>query len=209
MGRHEPVRPGARLARGWLAGILSTSLAGLSHYATDAATPDLLLLLIAVAGASMVCVLLAGHRMGPLRVAVAVGVSQGAYHALFSVPAHASCAGAEGTGLEHAHHGAASAAVLDPVGCATPAAYGHQPMVAAHLLAAVVTYLMVRHGEKAWWALVDALRTQVVHVLALVLPVTPAARPVRRAGEFFHRELHDLASARAVILRRGPPAPVV
>jgi 3,4-dihydroxy-2-butanone 4-phosphate synthase len=106
MGQHEQVRPGTRLVRGWLAGILSTTAAGASHYAADGSTPDLVLLLMAVAAAGLVCVLLAGVRMGPARLGVAVALSQGAYHALFSVPALAPCTA---TGVaEQAHHGAAT-----------------------------------------------------------------------------------------------------
>lgn len=210
MGQHESVRPGARLVRGWLAGMLSTTVAGASHYAADASTPNPLLLLIAAATAGLVCVLLAGARMGSVRVGAAVVVSQGAYHALFSVPSLTPCTSAGGTA--HAHHGAAAIHTtpsLEATSCLVPLALGHSPMLAAHLLAAVVTFLILRHGERSWWGLVDALRTRLPQVLALVLPLIPAARPDRRGGEFFHHGLRDLALARAVVSRRGPPAPVV
>jgi hypothetical protein len=75
-------------------------------------------------------------------------------------------------------------------------------------MAAVITFYLLRHGERSWWGLVDALRTRIPQVLSLVLPLIPAARPDRRAVEFFHCGLRDLALARAVVSGRGPPAPV-
>lgn len=90
MEQHGSVRPGARWVRGWLAASLSTFCAGLSHYLADASTPDPLPLLLALLMAGVVCGLLAGRRMGPGRVAVAVVLSQGAYHVLFSVAAFRS-----------------------------------------------------------------------------------------------------------------------
>ncbi|TDL42840.1 hypothetical protein [Kocuria rosea] len=209
MGQHEPVRPGARSVRRWLAGFLSTIAAGASRYAAEGSTPDLVLLLMAVAAAGLVCVLLAGARMGPVRVGMAVALSQGVHHALYSVPALAPCTA---TGVtEHAPHGAATirtTASFEVTSCLVPAVSGHSPMLAAHLLAAVTTFLLLRHGERSWWGLVDALGTRLPQVLPLVLPLIPAARPDRRAGEFFHHALRDLALARAVVSRRGPPAPV-
>jgi hypothetical protein len=212
MDQPTPVRPVARLVRGWLAAFLSTSLAGLSHCAAGASTPNPVLLLIAVAVAGVVCVVLAGHRMGPSRIGAAVLVSQGAYHALFSVPALAPCAVRGGWAIDHAHHGTAgmpTVSALDPAACLTPVVEGHSPMVAAHLLAAAATFCVLRHGETSWWALVDALTPRLTQVLALVLPLIPAKRPVRRSGQFSHRELHDTGWVRAAISRRGPPVPVV
>lgn len=205
MERHATVTPGARLARGWLVALLSTFCAGASHYLADASTPDPVLLLIAVAGAGVVCVLLAGRRMGPVRLGMAVVLSQGAYHALLSVPTLGSGTASSADIAAHGHHGAVMASV-SPVASSVEA---HSGMLAAHVLAAVLTFVVLRHGEKSWWALVDALRTEIGAVLALVLPLIPAARPVRRSGEFFLPGWDDTVRVRGGISRRGPPAPVV
>lgn len=205
MEQHGPVRPGARLVRGWLAAILSTVCAGSSHCLADASTPHPALMVLALAAAGMVCVLLAGRRMGPARLAVAVVLSQGAFHALFSVPALRSGTAPGEAMASHGHHGAAMASGA-PLSAGLD---GHSGMLAAHALAAVLTFLALRHGEKSCWALVDALRTEIGAVLAPVLPLIPAVRPPRRAGEFFLPALEDTVRVRGAISRRGPPAPVV
>ncbi|MFF0991370.1 hypothetical protein [Kocuria nitroreducens] len=46
-------------------------------------------------------------------------------------------------------------------------------------------------------------------VLALIMPLIPAARPVHRTGAFLHHGLHGTGWVRGAISRRGPPAPVV
>jgi hypothetical protein len=199
MEQHGSVRPGARLVRGWLAASLSTFCAGISHSIADASAPDLVLLACALAMSGLVCVLLAGRRMGPARVTAAVALSQGAYHALFSVSAARSGAAPGEAMTPHAHHGAAMASGVE----------AHGGMLTAHVLAGILTLLVLRHGEKSWWALVDALRTEIGVVLTVVLPLIPAVRPSRRAGVFFLPVLEDTGRVRGAISRRGPPAPVV
>ncbi|GAA1753507.1 hypothetical protein [Kocuria aegyptia] len=205
MEQHGPVRPGARWVRGWLAAFLSTVCAGLSHYIADASAPDPALLMCALAAAGVVCGLLAGRRMGPARMAAAVALSQGVYHALFSVPSFRSAAAPGEAMTSHVHHGAA----MVPGAPLTSGAEAPSGMLAAHVLAGILTFWVLQHGERSWWALVDALRTEVGVVLALVLPLIPAARPPRRAGEFFLPVGEDTGWVRGAISRRGPPAPVV
>jgi hypothetical protein len=205
MEPHGSVRPSARLARGWLVASLSTSCAGVSHYIADASTPDPVLLACALALSGMVCGLLAGRRMGPGRVAVAVVLSQGAYHVLFSVAAFRSGPVPGEAMASHAHHGAVMAS-QDSLSSGVEA---HPGMLAAHVLAGILTFVVLRHGEKSWWALVDALRTEIRVVLALVMPLIPAARPLRRSGDFFLPVLADTGWVRGSISRRGPPVPMV
>jgi hypothetical protein len=199
MEPHGSVPPGARVVRGWLAASLSTFCAGVSHYIADASTPDPVLLACALALSGMVCGLLAGRRMGSGQVAVAVVLSQGAYHALFSASTVRSGSVPGEATTSHAHHGAAMASGVE----------AHPGMLAAHVLAGILTFVVLRHGEKSWWALVDALRTEIHVVLALVMPLIPAARPLQRSGDFFLPVLADTGWVRGAISRRGPPVPVV
>lgn len=74
----------ARVVRGGLAGALSASVAAASHHAADMAAPDPAAVVVSAAVAVGICVLLAGHRMGPVRLSSAVVLSQGVYHLLFS-----------------------------------------------------------------------------------------------------------------------------
>jgi hypothetical protein len=199
MEQHGSVRPSARVVRGWLAASLSTFCAGTSHYIADASAPDPVLLACALALSGMVCGLLTGRRMGPGRVAAAVVLSQGAYHALFSAPTVRSGSAPGEATTSHAHHGAAMASGVE----------AHSGMLAAHVLAGILTFVVLRHGEKSWWALVDALRTEIRVVLALVMPLIPAARPLQRSGDFFLPVLQDTGWVRGSISRRGPPVPMV
>lgn len=199
----------ARVVRGGLAGALSASLAAASHFAVDMAAPDPAVVVASVAVAVGVCVLLAGHRMGPVRLGSAVAISQGVYHLLFSLPG-GNTVGAEAhfpRGVEPAHgHTHALLGTIPPD--TFPVETAHDPMLVLHLLAAVVTYLLLRHGERAWWALVDVLSTPVRRLLTVVLPWVTAQRPLERAGRSFLHDLHDLGCALEIVTPRGPPVAV-
>jgi hypothetical protein len=207
--RRPPVSPFARVARGVIAGSLSAVLAGASHFAVDPTDPAPLVLAAAVAAAIGVCVLLAGHRMGPVRLGAAVTLSQGAYHLLFSLPGTNTAGAALGPG-----HGAELAAGHPhPLpGALSPesALLGpeHWPMLLVHLLAVVATYLLLRHGERAWWSLVDVLGTPVRRLLAPTISPLNAPRLLRGPHRPLPHGLHDLGCALGIITPRGPPAPV-
>ncbi|MHC5560691.1 hypothetical protein [Kocuria sp. U4B] len=208
MGRKDAVSPVARVVRGAIAGILSVAVAGVSHYAVDTAAPSPGAVAVSVAVAVGVGVLLAGHRMGPARLASAVAISQGAYHLLFARTGANTAASHSLRGAEPAPghtHPAALPAGLPDLSSAVPA---HWPMLLLHLLAAVVTYLALRHGERAWWSLVDVLGAPLRRLLAVAFPWEAARRPVGRPGRFFHYDLHDLGCALRIITPRGPPGPV-
>lgn len=199
----------ARVVRGVIAGTLSASLAGVSHYAVDTTAPDTAIVVASVGVAVGVCVLLAGHRMGPLRLAWAVAISQGAYHLLFSRTGGHTAASRALDGAEPAPghtHPAALPAVPPDLSPSEPA---HWPMLLLHLLATVVTYLALRHGEQAWWSLVDVLGAPLRRLLAVVVPWVAARRPVGRPGRFFHHGLHDLGCALEIVTSRGPPVSVL
>ncbi|MFF0905679.1 UNVERIFIED_CONTAM: hypothetical protein RF653_18555 [Kocuria sp. CPCC 205316] len=200
----------ARVVRGGLAGALSASLAAASHFAVDKAAPEPVVVVAAVAAAVGVCVLLAGHRMGPVRLGSAVAISQGAYHLLFSLPggntvgaaAHFPRGGEPAHGHTHAPLGTVPP---DPF----PVETAHDPMLVLHLLATVVTYLLLRHGEQAWWALVDVLGTPIRRLLTVALPWVAARRPLGRPDRSFHYALHDLGCALEIVTPRGPPVAVL
>ncbi|TDL46552.1 hypothetical protein [Kocuria rosea] len=200
--------PFARVVRGGLAGSLSAAVAGASHFAVDPARPAPLVVAAAVTAAIGVCVLLAGHRMGPVRLGAAVALSQGAYHLLFSRPGTHTAGAAPGPG-----HGADLAAGHPhPPGALSPdvALLGseHWPMLLVHLLAVVATYFLLRHGERAWWSVADVLGTPVRRLLAPSIPPINAPRPLRRPHRPLPHALHDLGCALRIITPRGPPVPV-
>lgn len=207
--RTPPVSPFARVVRGGLAGTLAAALAGASHFAVDPAAPAPLVVAAAVAAAIGVCVLLAGHRMGPVRLGAAVALSQGAYHLLFSLPGRKTAGAAPDPG-----HGAELAAGHPhplPGGLSPDVALlgpEHWPMLLVHLLAVVATYLLLRHGERVWWSLVDVLGAPVRRLLAAAIPRITAPRPLRRPHRPLPQDLHDLGCALRIITPRGPPVPM-
>ncbi|MEX5272265.1 hypothetical protein [Kocuria sabuli] len=192
-----------------IAGVLSASLAAASHHAGDTAAPDPVVVVVSAAVAVGVCVLLAGHRMGPVRLGSAVVLSQGVYHLLFSL------SGGNTTGVgSHVPRGAEPGPghthpALGTVSRDLPSAEtAHWLMLLLHLLAAVVTHLLLRHGERAWWSLVDVLGAPVRRLLAVALSWVAARRPLGRPGRSFRQDLHDLGCALQIVTPRGPPVPV-
>lgn len=209
MGEPQRVGPPARMVRGVVAGGLSASLAAASHHAVDTAAGDPVVVVVSVAVAVGVCVLLAGHRMGPVRLGSAVVLSQGVYHLLFSL----SGGNTAGAGSRFPQGGEPAPGHAHPPPGTVPrdlssAETAHGLMLLLHLLAAVVTYLLLRHGERAWWSLVDLLGAPIRRLLAAAFPWVPAPRPPGRPGRFFQHDLHDLGCALQVVVPRGPPVPV-
>lgn len=209
-GGSQRVSPLARAVRGAIAGSLSASLAAASHFAVDRAAPDPAVVVASVTVAVGVCVLLAGHRMGPVRLGSAVIISQGVYHLLFSLSGE-NTAGAGAhfpQGVDPAPgHTHSALATISP---SLPAAENvHWAMLLLHLLAAVVTYLLLRHGERAWWALVDVLGTPIRRLLAVAFPWVAARRPLGRPARSVPQDLRDLSCALEIVTPRGPPGAVL
>ena len=220
-----------RFARGWSVAGFATFVAALSHTLGGGAAPGLLPVVVSLAFAGIVCIGLAGRAASLWRTATAVLASQLIFHGLFSLgasggslqtdapagtlPAHSHAAGAAllsvqpGTTAAHGLTGAHS--VLPMTGMSgmtgmSVASLDAALMWLAHLLAAVVTIVALRHGERALGILVAAARLVVRRVLAAgTLPIR--ARTAHRAPApalvFLPRELGVLLSA---MRHRGPPA---
>lgn len=197
-----------RFARGWLTAGASTLVAAFSHVAGGGMQPGVLGVVIALAVAVPVSIALAGVHLSTVRLAVAVALSQVAFHLLFSLGAEGG-GGASATGGHHsalvistAADGSVSGAVAGAMVMGGPA------MWLAHALAAVVTIVALRRGEGAAWALVRlAVRGLTVarlltaghrpEVPVVRRPPTPTGVRPRPPGQ---RHL----TARP---RRGPPCP--
>ncbi|WP_235498718.1 hypothetical protein [Arthrobacter sp. Leaf234] len=197
--------PAARLMRGMACAAFATFLAGASH-AVAGGTVPLPAILLALPLASLLCVMLAGQRLSPLRVVMGVSASQIIFHFLFAFFALVPSAPAALTG--HQHDGAFTASPL-PV---TPATSSYMSamdmsMVCSHLVAGVVTIVLVRHGEQLWWSLIGILAAAVTHIVRLVR-LCPVSRQMRRAVDA-HAPfgLYELLHSDARLQLRGPPAP--
>ncbi|ROS51574.1 hypothetical protein [Frigoribacterium sp. PhB24] len=197
-----------RFARGWVIAGASTLVAAFSHVAGGGMQPGALGVVLALAVAVPVSIALAGVHLSTVRLAVAVALSQVAFHLLFSLGA-SDGGGASASG---GHHSAlvistiADGAVSGGVGPAM--VMGGPAMWLAHALAAVITVVALRRGEGAAWALVR-LAVRGLGVARLLtaghLPEAPVVRRPPTSGGVRPRppgRRHLTARP-----RRGPPCP--
>ncbi|RKQ37212.1 hypothetical protein C1C97_005025 [Kocuria tytonis] len=202
--------------RGWAAAAVCTLCAATSHYAMDPAPPDPLLLGLVLALAGLVCVLLAGRRRGAVRTGLAVLLSQLPFHLLFAVGGHSAAAAPGTLARGHGHHAhavqsmaeqGAGAVAHDPgftaglhCGAAVTA-----PMLWAHVAAAAVTFVLIRHAEDGWWRLLAAAVQVFFTAVELLRPVLVPSRRLRPVPRAYLLPPRTWSPVR-VISRRGPPA---
>jgi hypothetical protein len=211
MARHDPTPTATRaerFARGWLTAGASTVVAAFSHVVGGGMQPGLLGVVLALAVAVPVSIALAGVHLSTVRLAVAVALSQVAFHLLFSLGA-SDAGGASASGGHHTAlvistvaDGAASGSAASTMVMGGPA------MWLAHALAAVVTIVALRRGEGAAWGLVR-LAVRGLTVARLLIgghrPVSVVVRRAPRAARVLPRppgKRHLTA-----LPRRGPPCP--
>ena len=217
-----------RLLRGGVAASIATAVALGGHLAGGGAMPAFLGLLVPWWLAVAACTLLAGTRFSLARMGAAVLISQGLFHGLFSAGtpgdpglalvappgSHLGHGAGHSTGLaEHAASGAGHAAhggggVLPAADHALHGSHADLQMLLLHVLAALVTTVLLQHGESVLMRCAS-LALSVLAVLAhpplqllvtLLVPERPS-RPLPRAPHLLHAQ-------RAVLtpqLRRGPP----
>jgi hypothetical protein len=163
----------ARFARGWLAAAFATFVAALFHVASGGETPGMVGLAIALAFSAMACILLAGKSLSLWRLTVSVALSQFLFHALFGL-------GGSGPVIigtaAHAHH-VTHIDISALTAGGTADAHQHSlfasdsTMWLGHATAALLTVLMLRYGERAFWGLRERARVQVTRFVASVAPV--------------------------------------
>lgn len=195
-----------RAVRGWIGALFSTSLAAASHTLADGHLPPLPILGLVLVISAAICTALAGPANSGRRTALAVLLSQGTYHLIFSLVGHAP---ANGTLLDagpHAGHSMQLTAAAPDVLTAAPVAMGPAAawMPLAHALAALATIAVLRRGETAMLALlfVLLLRRPAAVLFARMPAIT--ARP-RTVTETRIPGPVDLIFTLGALLRRGPP----
>lgn len=204
MSGDSGVMPAARLVRGMVCAALATFLAGASH-AVVGGTAPLPAVLLALPLGSLLCVMLAGRRLSALRIVIGVSASQIIFHFLFAFFALVPSAPAALTG--HQHDGGFTASLL-PVTPATSSYVSAMDlsMVCSHLVAGVVTVVLVRHGEQLWWSLIGILAAAVTNIVRLVR-LCPVSGQLRRAMDGRAPVgLYELLHSDARLQLRGPPA---
>jgi hypothetical protein len=197
-----------RLARGWIVGLVATTVAAVSHTLAGGYRPGVLSLGAALVFAGILGAFVIGRRPSLPRLSVAVGLSQLAFHLVFSLLGSGGAPEASASQLGDRMPGMADmgATVLPaPVAMSGHDHLADPGMWIAHAFAAVLTILFLRRAELAVWTMLTRLGRVIATRLTVVLaPVASGGVPripgwpdvARRPGE---RLL--VASA----LRRGPP----
>jgi len=197
-----------RLARGWIVGLVATTAAAVSHSVAGGYRPGALSFGTALIFAGMLGTLVIGRRPSLPRLSAAVGVSQFAFHLLFS-----TLGSGAGSAVRIIGSGMPGMPMTDAPTIAAPAAMsGHHHledpgMWIAHAIAAVLTILFLRRAEGAVWTMLTRLGRIVATLLTVVLVPAGSGEVPRLPGRpsLWRRPAEQLLVASAS--RRGPPLP--
>ena len=186
-----PTRGATRIARAAAFGVATLTLATGAHILAGGALPSLMVLASLTLPLTTAAVLLTSRRCGPLLLLGSLATAQVLLHeTLMTLAAHApgdlTPAGLGG------HHGAH---------VSTPGADGWSvAMTAAHVVATVVTALVLARGEQALWQLVSRLLPTLPRI-PRVLSCGPRQAPALLSLPVFRPSLVSGGSG-----LRGPPA---
>jgi hypothetical protein len=201
------VTPAARFVRGWFCAALATLLAAASHVLAGGTVPFLAAALSVSVGA-LVCVVLAGRRLTLARAASGVAVSQLAFHSLFEV--FANTPGSSPALTPHQHEiGASVASAATHIQPTTMTSGAEASMLLSHLVAGLLTVVIVRHGENVWWALLAILTATVTVVFRLVTLCPVGGAFPRTLASPAVAGLLKLLHCGTRLRLRGPPQPVL
>ena len=184
-----------RLVRAASVSSAATLIAAISHTWGGGSAPHPLLVVAVATLLTPLSALFVGVRQSRTRVAVAIVLSQAAFHLLFQMLGSPTGSGTAGR-VGHAHH-----IDLGLLGPSTPAAAPGTIMLLAHVVAALLTTLLVWYGEAAVRVVARWVEALFRHAAA----IAPAEhrRPTRlRSTTFFSFD----AGVSAAAPRRGPPA---
>jgi hypothetical protein len=183
----------SRVLRGLFAGTAATVVAAASHSVADGRVPSVVGITLALFFSVIVSIALTGRALSVVRLAASVVVSQLAFHVVFST------IGGAGEVISIGHHEQTVVSGLDAVTHASDA------MWVAHAIAAAITILALRFGERAFFGMRETARMLLAALFAPTAPQTVAIdrAPLPAPMTFFvARIVRDSPSARGV---RGPP----
>lgn len=189
-----------QLLRGTSSALVATFVALLAHVSAGGALPGLIGLVVPLVLSSMISVLLAGRRLSPARLLLAVSASQFLFHELFILGAFTPAGG-----LSVHQHG------VPPVlsGAETVIADPAAGMWLGHALAVLITTAALHRGEMLLVGLVrlaGRLTTWLVALLCDRLPAAPPRPGLRAPSRPAHTDAVDTGIR--VVRRqphRGPP----
>ncbi|WP_374008819.1 hypothetical protein [Leifsonia sp. LS-T14] len=199
----------ARLSRGMLASGAAIFVAALFHVAGGGAAPGPLALGLSMAFATLASVALTGRRLSLWRLVLAVGLSQFLFHLLFSLgggPGGGTVQFTTPGGTAHLHPGAHLTMTMGAMPTAHTSALS-PAMWLTHATAVLVTVIVLRFGERAFWGLFETARLRIaraVERLAVVPVMVGPSLATSTTGE--PARLRDLGLPLARLRHRGPPA---
>lgn len=208
-----PVRSrGLRVLRGLVVATMSVTIAAFSHVAGGGLAPGVLGTVLALAFAILASIALSGRALSPVLTATAVGASQFVFHLLFSLGAElpASARGAHVGMLGMVMSGGQTTQLPDLGGAGTSAVTAMEGMSDArmwggHLAAAVITTLLLLHGEKALLTLARIATSRLAIVIRIVVDALPVTRAAVSAAIGDRHGLRDLDVLLVARPHRGPP----
>ncbi|WP_240638806.1 hypothetical protein [Microbacterium sp. ABRD28] len=158
-----------RAGRAVAAATAATVIAGTSHTLAAEGPPPVILLLVAAVLVTPVALILIGRRPSLVRTLATVTAAQAVYHVAFALAGTGSSSDAAAP-AGHLHH------VALPLTSGAVATVPDAPMLFAHGLAAILTALLLHHGERMLRALGRGIRTLLTGPRA-VLPSPRVALP--------------------------------
>lgn len=197
-----------RLTRGWIVGLVATTVAAVSHSMAGGYRPGILSFGTALVFAGMVGTAVIGRRPSLPRLTVAVGVSQLAFHLIFSMlggdhvaPSAPDSSGFGMSGMA----GMADSPVAAPIAMSGHDHLADPGMWIAHAVAAALTILFLRRAELAVWTMLTRLgRVFATRLTVVLVPVVPGGVPRIPARPSIARSPVERILA-ASASRRGPP----
>lgn len=180
-----------RVARGGAAAGFATLTAAVSHTLAGGIPPTMFGMLVSLFLGATVSTVLTGRTLSILRLGLSMGVSQVLFHALFS--------GLGTPTIVNHEHTATTLSAIAPT-------HDHGAMWAAHVIAGVVTLVVFRFAERAYWGLGERARRLITRLVGRLAPV--AILRVRMLAPAF--PLVPVLGARHVspMRYRGPPREV-
>jgi len=197
-----------RLARGWIVGLVATTIAAVSHSLAGGYQPGVLSFGTALVFAGMLGTFVIGRRPSLPRLSVAVGVSQLAFHLLFSLLGSGATAGSSAPDSRFGMTGMAGMGVSPapaPVAMSEHDHIADPGMWIAHAIAAVLTVVFLRHAELAVWTMLTRLgRVLATRLTVVLVPVASSGVPRIPARPNLVRGPVERLLV-ASVSRRGPP----
>lgn len=196
-----PHKPATRVMRGWLAASVCTWTAFAAHAHSAPTQMSLVAMGLISCISAVIAMTLVGKKFSVWATSLVVLASQGLFHLSLSVMSHDSTGVA---GMEHSQHTGRSIELAHNISSHYANAHS-ESMLYAHVMAAVVSIIVLHCGERLLGAMASCLTLSTARkILSLVRVQVPEARAL--PAYFPLRFQPKLAQLGRLPERRGPPS---